>query len=145
MDKVTNKIQTSAPEDTGHKQDTRFKPGQSGNLAGRPKGARSRLGEKFIETLASDFEQHGEEVIERVRTRDPVQYVKVISNILPREVLVQAFTHTKIDLASIEQAEGFLQAYRYARDRIGAPLIEAEPLPAIEGAVVTDSWRADDD
>jgi uncharacterized protein DUF5681 len=143
MDKVTNKIQTSAPEDTGHKQDTRFKPGQSGNLAGRPKGARSRLGEKFIETLAADFEEHGEEVIEKVRSRDPVQYTKIISSILPREVLIKAFTATAtIDLTAIEAAQGRLQAYKYARDFLGAPLIDAQPD---EGAVITPAWRADDD
>src|SRR5215471_10901662 len=96
-------IQTSAPENTVQKQDTRFKPGQSGNPAGRPKGARSRLGESFIEALASDFEQHGEEVVEKVRIRDPVQYLKVVANILPREVVVAALNvNATIDPSQIE-------------------------------------------
>jgi hypothetical protein len=96
--------------------------------------------------LAADFNEHGVETIEKARTRDPTAYVKVISNILPREGLVQAFSHTRIDLASMERAEGFLAAYRFARDKINAvPLIEAGPIHADEGAVVTESWRADDD
>ena len=33
------------PETTDKKQDHRFKPGQSGNLAGRPKGSRDFVGE----------------------------------------------------------------------------------------------------
>jgi len=139
-------IQTSAPEDTGHKQDTRFKPGQSGNPSGRPKGARSRLGEQFIQALADDFEENGEAVIKMVRLRDPVAYVKVIKDILPREVTLRAFTTTAtIDLTAIEQSQGRLAAYKYARDFI-APMIDARPVvEADEGAVVTESWRADDD
>ena len=44
------------PENTGPKQaDTWFKPGQSGNPAGRPKGARSRLQENFLAALAEKW------------------------------------------------------------------------------------------
>ena len=32
-----------------------FKPGQSGNPKGRPKGARNRLGTQFLEALEADF------------------------------------------------------------------------------------------
>ena len=32
-----------------------FKPGQSGNAKGRPKGARSRLGTQFLEFIEADF------------------------------------------------------------------------------------------
>ena len=34
-----------------------FKPGQSGNPKGRPKGARNRLGTQFLEALEADFNQ----------------------------------------------------------------------------------------
>jgi len=37
------------------------------------------------------------------------------------------------------------EAYRFARDRIGAvPLDGVEPLEAEEGVLVTEGWRADD-
>ena len=44
----------SGPVNTGRKQDARFKPGQSGNPAGKPKGARHRT------TLAVDALLDGE-------------------------------------------------------------------------------------
>jgi len=136
-------------EETGGKQAlTRFKPGQSGNPKGRPKGARSRLGERFIQALAEDFEEHGINAVQTVRLRDPTAYIKVISGILPREVLVKAFTaHATIDLSAmeddlsaLEQSQGRLAAYRYARDIIGAPLEAVD-----EGVLVTEAWNADDD
>lgn len=76
----------NSPEDTGSKQDTRFKPGQSGNPAGRPKGARSKLGETFLKEMLADFEQHGASVIAAVRDGKPDQYLKVVASILPKEI-----------------------------------------------------------
>lgn len=74
------------PDVTGPKKDTRFKPGQTGNPKGRPKGARSKLGEAFLEKLLDDFNQHGSVVIETVRVEKPDQYLKVVASILPKEI-----------------------------------------------------------
>jgi hypothetical protein len=63
-----------------------WQPGQSGNPAGRPKGARSKLGELFLENLLTDFQQHGVAAIEKVREDDVTQYVKVVASILPKEL-----------------------------------------------------------
>ena len=63
-----------------------FKPGQSGNPAGRPQGARNKLGEQFIEALQVDFEANGKAAIETVRAEKPDQYLKVIASLMPRDV-----------------------------------------------------------
>ena|SRR5271166_3552028 len=59
-------------------------PGQSGNPAGRPKGARSRLGEAFLAALEDDFAEHGAGVIQHVRERDPAAYLNVVARVLPK-------------------------------------------------------------
>ena len=60
----------------------RFGPGNPG----RPKGARNKLGEAFIEALHADFNEHGVEAIEKTRTEKPDQYLKVIASLLPKDV-----------------------------------------------------------
>lgn len=46
-----------------------FKPGQSGNPKGRPKGARNRLGTQFLEALETDFNKYGAQAIALVREK----------------------------------------------------------------------------
>lgn len=82
---------------------TRFQPGN----AGRPRGARSRLGEKFLAALADDFEAHGEAVIERVRVDSPDVYVSTVAKLLPKEIVAAV----QID----QRAPGNLDPEQWAR------------------------------
>jgi hypothetical protein len=76
---ATRKKQTGAPP---------FKPGQSGNPNGRPKGSRNKLGEEFIQKLYADFQEHGEAAIVQVRQERPDAYLKVIAGLLPKELKI---------------------------------------------------------
>lgn len=65
-----------------------FKPGQSGNPAGRRVGSRIKLSEAFLAALCEDFVQYGRETIERVRVEKPDAYLKVVASILPKQLEV---------------------------------------------------------
>ena len=85
-------LPTAQGEDTRvkhqHLEPYKWKPGVSPNPAGRPKGARSKLGEAFVQAMHDDFQAHGANVIEKVRIEKPDQYLKVIASILPKELTV---------------------------------------------------------
>jgi len=66
-----------------------FKPGESGNPDGRPKGARNKLGEQFLEDMQADWLAHGAAAIVAVRETKPDAYLKVVASILPKIVRVE--------------------------------------------------------
>lgn len=97
---------------TANKQRGRpFRPGQSGNLGGRPVGARNRFGRAFLEALEADFAAHGGEVIEACREKQPHKYLAICASLLPKEFALEIeadITH-KID----DYRQHFQTALRY--------------------------------
>lgn len=63
-----------------------YKPGQTGNPGGKPKGARNRLTAAFLNALADDFDQHGVKAIQDARENDPVKYMQVCATLMPKQV-----------------------------------------------------------
>lgn len=84
----------SDSEPTVHEQSkappwlTPWKPGQSGNPAGRPRGSRNKLGEAFIDALYEDFTANGVDAIAQARVADPTGYLRVCASLLPRELKI---------------------------------------------------------
>jgi hypothetical protein len=97
----------SEPARGEHLKPYHWKPGQSGNPAGRKKGSRSKFAEAFLTDFLNDWEQHGAEAIVVVRETKPDQYLKVAAAILPKQmdVRVSEFAELKEDAldAKIEE------------------------------------------
>jgi len=53
--------------------------------AGRPLGARQKIGNAFIEAMHKDFMEHGKDVIRMARIEDPVAYLKIVAGLLPKD------------------------------------------------------------
>jgi hypothetical protein len=101
----------TSPEDRDNKTG-RFLPGNSG-FGGRPKGSRNRHSEVFLAAFASDFEQHGAAVIERVRQEQPSVYLRVAADLLPKEATLD------VDVSVVHEVGGVLDAYRALSDLLG--------------------------
>ena len=86
-----------------------WEPGQSSNPAGRPLGARSRLSEAFIATVAAEFDRRGTACLRQLDARD---FVQVVVALVPRSAKIDgtiaALRHEDaLDaLELIERAEG---------------------------------------
>ena len=96
-----------------------FKPGQSGNPKGHPKGARNRLGTQFLEALEADFNQFGIQAIALVRERKPETYMRVVADLLPKEANI-----------NVEAGEAFVNLWRNISEGFGDELanhLEEEP------------------
>lgn len=87
------------------RDDLKWKAGQSGNPAGKPKGARHKLTEAFVQALHDDFMENGTGAIQTVRAEKPDQYLKVIASLVPKDVNLTV--NNLDDLSDAELAERF--------------------------------------
>jgi hypothetical protein len=99
------------PQESKPEQDSkgRFVTGNIGG--GRPKGSRNKLGEAFTDALYKDFMEHGEAAIETMRANDPSGYVRVIANILPKDVRIEK---SSLEALSDEQLSRIIDSIREA-------------------------------
>jgi hypothetical protein len=66
-----------------------WKPGQSGNPAGRPLGARQRIAEKMLADLAGVWERRGAECLERLANDEPAKLAALGFGLLPKDVFMK--------------------------------------------------------
>lgn len=75
-------------DNTPHKQLEPFKwqKGVSANPAGRPKGSRNKLAEKFLADVLNEWQSHGAVAVSDMREKNPGDFVKMIAGLLPKDV-----------------------------------------------------------
>ena len=109
----------------------RFQPGTSGG-AGRPKGARHKLGEAFIQGMLTAYEERGLDAIREVRDSAPAKFLHVLAAILPKQVELEADVNVRVSsavdslvtrLATLSKRET-----EYAEDREPVKTIEHDPV-----------------
>lgn len=73
-----------------YSQLTPFKPGQSGNLNGRPKGSRNKLSETFLADVHALWLTHGNQALQDMLADSPTKFCQMISAILPKHVDIES-------------------------------------------------------
>ncbi len=63
-----------------------WKKGESGNPAGRQIGSRNRLKEAFLNDLCAAWGKYGSAAIEKVAQDDASTFLRIVANLVPREV-----------------------------------------------------------
>ncbi len=65
-----------------------FQPGQSGNPAGKPPGARHRFSRAFLEDLAEVWSEHGHKAMTIAAKTVPATFFAVCARLIPADVKV---------------------------------------------------------
>src|SRR5215210_2170155 len=94
------------PANTGQKQDTRFKPGQSGNPAGKAKGIRHRATRAAEALLDGEVEALTRKAVDMALAGDAVAMRLCLDRILP----VRRDRHIAFTLPELETAADAVKA-----------------------------------
>jgi len=106
----------------------RFIPGNSGG-PGKPKGCRNKLGEAFVQALHEHFQEHGVEAIERVCREEPGAYLRVIAQVVPKDLILHS---TPMDSMGREDIRHLVDTLQRALQTVATnPAVAREVLASL--------------
>ncbi|MCK1480474.1 hypothetical protein IVB27_38520 [Bradyrhizobium sp. 197] len=90
----------------------RFQTGHKAAGPGRPVGARSKLGQAFLEDLRDIWQEHGVTALRRAALEDPSRFIATVASLLPKQldVAVEHGIDPQAVLTSFRTAVASLQA-----------------------------------
>src|SRR3974377_1486634 len=87
-----------------------YKPGQSGNPKGRPKGSRNKLSEEFFRDLCDAWQAFGEPALMTAALTHPLEFVRVVAQLMPKDVEVTA-TNIRAERMKSSELEALIEQY----------------------------------
>ena len=69
--------------------DHAWKPGQSGNPAGRPKGTKHKIQEAFLEDVLAEWQESGKTAIKEASEKNPLGFCQMVAGLLPKEAKLE--------------------------------------------------------
>ena len=89
-----------------------WQKGQSGNPAGRPKGARNLLSESVLKELISHWEENGSDAIDRTCKEQPAAYLRAVLSLVPKDFAMTVErdeTPQYIEVRFVDNPQGSVQ------------------------------------
>lgn len=86
-----------------------FKKGEIANPSGRPVGGRQKLSEKFLDDVLEDWKTNGAATLHLARAESPMEYVKLVASMLPKEATLNVNETLTIKSAAIHALDGWLE------------------------------------
>jgi hypothetical protein len=67
------------------RHNTQFKKGNPD----RPRGSKNKITKAYLDAITDDFYKHGKQVIETIRIKQPNVYLRLVAQLVPKDVVLE--------------------------------------------------------